>query len=55
MKAIYLREFGIKALENTTKAQTGDYKLSRALKTYHRLKVIGKIRLFFELSKRSIR
>ena len=41
MKAIYSRELGIKALENTNTAQTGDYKLSTALKLYHRLKGIG--------------
>ena len=55
MEAIYSRELGIKVLENTNTAQTGDYKLSTALKLYHRLKGIGKSRLFFEVSTRSIR
>ena len=32
MEAIYSRELGIKVLENTNTAQTGDYKLSTALK-----------------------
>ena len=54
MEAIYSRELGIKALENTTTAQTGDYKLS-SVKLYHRLRGIGKSRLFFEVSTRSIR
>ena len=55
MEAIYSRELGIKVLENTNTAQPGDYKLSTALKLYHRLKGIGKSRLFFEVSTRSIR
>ena len=55
MEAIYSRELGIKALENTNTTQTGDYKLSTALKLYHRLKGIGNSRLFFEISTRSIR
>ena len=50
MEAIYSRELGIKALENTNTAQTGDYKLSTSLKLYHRLKAIGKSRRFFEVS-----
>jgi len=55
MEAIYSRELGIKALEHTSTTQTGDYKLSSALKLYHRLKGIGKSWLFFEVSTRSIR
>ena len=54
MEAIYSREHGIKALQNTNTAQTGDYKLSSALKLYHRFKGIGKSQLFFEVSTRSI-
>ena len=50
MEAIYSRELGIKALEYTNTAQTGDYKLSTSLKLYHRLKAIGKSRRFFEVS-----
>ena len=41
MEAIYSRELGIKALENANTAQTGDYKLSSALKLYHRFKGVG--------------
>ena len=50
MEAIYSRELGIKALENTNTAQTGYYKLSNSLKLYHRLKAIGKSRRSFEVS-----
>ena len=50
MEAIYSRELGIKALENTNTAQTGYYKLSTSLKLYHRLKAIGKSRRSFEVS-----
>ena len=40
MRAIYSRELGIKALENTNTAQTGDYKLSTALNFIIDLKVL---------------
>ena len=55
MHAIYSQEVDIKALENSTKAQTSYHRQLSALKLFHRLKGLGKSRLFFEVSTRRIR
>ncbi|ADE39989.1 DUF6538 domain-containing protein [Candidatus Puniceispirillum marinum] len=55
MEMIYSRELGLKVLQETKPCTTGEYRLSDALALYHRLKGGGKTKLFYDVSKRSIR
>jgi hypothetical protein len=55
MEMIYPRELGLKVLQETKPCTTSEYSLSDALALYHQLKGGGKTKLFYDVSKRSIR
>ena len=55
MEIIYSRELGLKGLQNTIRPNGNHCSLSDALALYHRLKVKGKNKLFYDVSSRSIR
>ena len=55
MEMIYLRELGLKVLQDTKRPNGNHCSLSDALALYHRLKGKGKNQLFYDVSNRSIR
>lgn len=55
MELIYSRELGLSVIEEGTARQASKLTFDEVLELYHRLKGVGKTKLFFEGSERSIR
>ena len=55
MEMIYSRELGLSVIEEATARQASKLTFDEVLELYHRLKGVGKTKLFFEGSERSIR
>ena len=55
MEMIYSRELGLSVIEEATARQASKLTFDEMLELYHRLKGVGKTKLFFEGSERSIR
>ena len=55
MEMIYSRELGLSVIEEGTARQASKLTFDEVLELYHRLKGVGKTKLFFEGSERSIR
>jgi integrase len=55
MELIYSRELGLSVIEEGTARQASKLTFDEVLELYHRLKSVGKTKLFFEGSERSIR
>ena len=55
MEMIYSRELGLSVIEEAAAQKRSNLTFDEVLKLYHRLKGVGKTKLFFEGSERSIR
>jgi integrase len=55
MEMIYSRELGLSVIGEATAQDSSNLTFDEVLKLYHRLKGVGKTKLFFEGSERSIR
>jgi len=55
MEMIYSRELGLSVIEEATARQASKLTFDEMLELYHRLKGVGKTKLFFQGSERSIR
>ncbi len=55
LEMIYSKELGLTVLPEARRVASDSFSLTNALELYHRLKGVGKTKLFFESSERSIR